>query len=53
MGDCEERAKHDANSCYYDVGDAEEGVLAAYDGTCGDDDGFGAAVFSHVEIWRW
>ena len=50
MGDCEERAEHNADSCHNDVGDTEEGVLAAYHGACGDNDGFCAAVFSYVKI---
>ena len=48
--DCEECAENDANACYDDVGDAEEGVLAADNGASRDDDGFCAAVFGYVEI---
>ena len=42
--------EHDADSCYDNVRDAEERVLAANNSTCGYDDGFRAAVLSDVEI---
>ena len=51
MCDCKECAENNADACYDDVGDSEEGVLAANYGTRGDDDGFRATVFSDVEIW--
>jgi len=50
MGDGEECAEHDADACYDNVGDTQEGVLATHGGSRRDDDGFGAAVFSYVEI---
>lgn len=53
VGDREKDAEEDADACYGDVGDAEEGVLAAYHSACADDDGLGAAVFRHAEIWVW
>ena len=53
MSDCEERAKDDADSCYDDVGDAQEGILATDNGSGGDDDGFSSAVLSDVEFWCW
>lgn len=51
MRDCEEGAEHDADAADDDVGDAEEGVLAAHYGAGGDDDGFRAAIFGDVEVW--
>jgi len=50
MRDGEERAENDADAAYDDVGDAQEGILAAHDGAGRDDDGFCAAVFCYVEI---
>ena len=51
MRGCEEDAKDDADPSDDDVGDAEEGVLAADYGGSGDDDGFCAAVLGYVEVW--
>jgi len=51
MCNCEDRTEHDADAADDYVGDAEEGVLAAHYGACGDYDGFRAAVFGYVEIW--
>jgi hypothetical protein len=52
MRGCEEDAEDDTDPSYHDVGDAEEGVLAADYGGGGDDDGFCAAVLGYVEVWR-
>jgi hypothetical protein len=51
MSDCEESAKHDADAAHDDIGDAEKGILPSHDGTCGDDDRFGATVFGYWEVW--
>lgn len=50
MRDGEEGSEEGADAGYDYVGDAEEGVAAAYYGACADDDGFGAAVIGYVEI---
>jgi hypothetical protein len=50
MGGGEECAEHDADAADDDVGDAEEGVLAAHYGAGADYDGFCAAVFGYVEV---
>jgi hypothetical protein len=47
---CEEYAKYHADSTYDDVGNAEEGVPAAYDGACADDYGFCASIFSYGKV---
>ena len=48
--DCEDRSEDDADTCYDDVGDSEEGVFAADHRARGDDDGFCATVIGDVEI---
>lgn len=53
MSDREKYAEEDADACYGDVGNAEEGILAAYHSACADDDGLGAAVLCHAKIWFW
>jgi hypothetical protein len=50
MGDGEQGTKHYADTADDDVGDAQEGVLAAHDGSRRDYDGFCTAVFSYVKI---
>jgi hypothetical protein len=52
MRGCKEDAEDDADPSDDDVGDAEEGVLAADHGSGGDDDGFCATVLSYIEVWR-
>jgi hypothetical protein len=50
MRGCKEDAEDDADPSDDDVGDAEEGVLAAHYGARADYDRFCAAVFCYVEI---
>jgi hypothetical protein len=50
MGNGEEPAEYDADSCYDDISNAEEGVLAANYGAGGDDDRFCAAVLGYIEV---
>ena len=50
MRDGEKRAKYDADSCYYNIGDAEEGVLATDHGAGGDNNRFCAAILGYVEV---
>src|SRR6266536_5138919 len=50
MSDGEEGTEHDTDSTDDDVGDSEEGVLAAHYGAGADYDGFGTAVVGYVEV---
>lgn len=45
----EDDAEDNAESSNHDVGNAEEVVFAADNGTSGDDDGLGASVFGSGE----
>lgn len=50
---CEEDDTEDnAESSNHDVGDAEEVVFAAHNGTSGDKDGLGAFVFDSGENYK-
>lgn len=51
MCGCEEDAEDNADPAYHDVGDAEEGILAADDSGGRDDDRFRATVLGYVEVW--
>lgn len=51
VGYGEEHAKKNAQSCNYDVRDAEEGVLAAYYGARANDDGLCPTVVSYVKVY--
>lgn len=48
----EDHAEHDADACYDDVGDSEEGVLASDDSAGRDDDRFCSTVIGYVEVWE-
>lgn len=52
MGDSENGAEQNADTTNDDIGDAEEGVATAHDGTRSDDDGLGALVKSRREIYQ-
>lgn len=52
MGHSEDGSQEDAKATDDDVGDAEEGVLAAHDSAGGYYDGLGAAVFRDGEVWK-
>lgn len=49
VGGEEDDAEDNAESSNHDVGNAEEVVLAAHNGTSGDEDGLGASVFGSGE----
>jgi hypothetical protein len=49
MGGGEDSTKQNAKAAHDNVGDAEEGVLAAHDGSCGNQDRFRPAVLLHAE----
>lgn len=48
----EDDAEDNAEPSNYDVGNAEEVVFAAHNGTSGDDDGLGASVFGGGEDYE-
>jgi len=45
MGDGEEGAEQDAETSYHYVSDPEEGITSSHYCTCGNNDGFCAAIF--------
>lgn len=51
MGYCEDCSEEDAEATDDNVGDAEEGVLAAHDCVGGYDYGLCTAIFCDGEVW--
>ena len=51
MGGREQGSEKNANATDGDVGDSEERVTSAHDGTRGDNDGLGALICLNREVW--
>jgi hypothetical protein len=51
VGDGEEYAEKNADSCNGNIGNSEEGVPASHDGARADEDSLCSTIFGNVEVW--
>jgi hypothetical protein len=51
VGDGEEYAEKNADSCNGNIGNSEERVPASHDGARADEDSLCSTIFGNVEVW--